>query len=286
MRRLLAGLFCVVALPAIAADVYTSSDGRYRAVMIQKEPATDNENFSAEAELYHRRDRIGTWRLVRHWILAEPYVPRTALVANDGTVVAVSGIYLEVGVIYRADGHAVRKIGLADVLEDEDYLQLQLSTRVDSWAGNHRIDDAQRAFVIELIANGKQELPVSLDTGELLIAKRPLFPHPKVTWVASDVKSKHDELVGVSATEFADRVLSAPLPGYPMVARKARIGGTVVLEFTVNENGFVEQIQVLKPLPFGIAEAAQKAIQEWRFRPIEHNKMLGHVTMTFDPAQF
>jgi periplasmic protein TonB len=62
-------------------------------------------------------------------------------------------------------------------------------------------------------------------------------------------------------------VISRVEPSYPEVARKARISGIVIVECIIDKNGTVRNVKVLKPLPFGLDQAAVDAVQKWRFRP-------------------
>ena len=56
-------------------------------------------------------------------------------------------------------------------------------------------------------------------------------------------------------------------PRYTPEAAKARISGIVIIEAIINAEGRVTDAQVLKPLPFGLDEAAVEAVKKWRFRP-------------------
>jgi periplasmic protein TonB len=62
-------------------------------------------------------------------------------------------------------------------------------------------------------------------------------------------------------------VISRVEPTYPEVARKARISGIVIVECIIDKNGNVTNVQVLKPLPFGLDQAAADAVRRWKFRP-------------------
>ena len=61
--------------------------------------------------------------------------------------------------------------------------------------------------------------------------------------------------------------ISSVDPVYPEVARKARISGIVIVECTIDKSGNVTNVQVLKPLPFGLDAAAVEAVKKWKFRP-------------------
>jgi protein TonB len=57
---------------------------------------------------------------------------------------------------------------------------------------------------------------------------------------------------------------------YTAVARKARVGGIVILELIVDRNGRASAARVLKPLPFGLDQQAIEAVRKWRFAPAEY----------------
>ena len=65
----------------------------------------------------------------------------------------------------------------------------------------------------------------------------------------------------------APTVISKVDPNYPEVARKARIAGIVIVECVIDKNGTVQNVKVLKPLPFGLDQAAADAVRKWRFKP-------------------
>ncbi len=62
-----------------------------------------------------------------------------------------------------------------------------------------------------------------------------------------------------------------PQPQYTEDAPRARIQGVVILEATINRQGEVVDVRVLKGLPMGLDKSAVKTAREWRFRPATEN---------------
>ena len=290
---------------------YHSADGQWRLVVTPKQlkgqleffqdkvagvadagAAKGNTANEPRGELYRQAD--DDWQRVAGWRLVNEVSPVSAIVANDGTVVTFDNWHAvgygdDVIVIYRPDGTLVRKLGLADLMEEEDISQLRHSVSSIWWAGTHRVDSDQRTLMLEIDAHKSETLPVSLDTGALLLPKRAMFPPPRVTWSAEDVATC-DGAVALSAKELTDRVISAGAPEYPDIARKARIAGLVLLDLWITPTGQVERAAILKPLPFGLDKAAHDRVVTWRFRPLERNgeavAMCGRVSVKYDLSSF
>ena len=69
--------------------------------------------------------------------------------------------------------------------------------------------------------------------------------------------------LGGTQPEEVDRVV----PRYPMAARAASAGGRVVIRGIVRRDGRIDNVEILKDLPYGLGEAAREAVEQWRFRP-------------------
>ena len=74
-------------------------------------------------------------------------------------------------------------------------------------------------------------------------------------------------------------------PQYTDEARQKRISGIVIVECVIDKNGAVADVQVLKPLPFGLDQAAVDAVRRWKFKPASLNgqatDVLFNVTVNF-----
>jgi TonB family protein len=57
------------------------------------------------------------------------------------------------------------------------------------------------------------------------------------------------------------------LPNYPMTARRAGVEGSVVVRGIVRRDGTIDNVEVIKDLPYGLGDAARDAVSRWRFRP-------------------
>lgn len=68
---------------------------------------------------------------------------------------------------------------------------------------------------------------------------------------------------GGTQPEEIDRVV----PRYPPVARMAGVGGSVVIRGVVRRDGRIDNVEIIRDLPYGLGEAARDAVEQWRFRP-------------------
>lgn len=74
-------------------------------------------------------------------------------------------------------------------------------------------------------------------------------------------------------------------PVYPDVAINAKIEGVVILEATVGRNGRVEDVRVLRGVPF-LDRAAMEAVRQWQYEPLLLNgkpeRFILTVTLNFN----
>jgi TonB family protein len=66
-------------------------------------------------------------------------------------------------------------------------------------------------------------------------------------------------------------VINRVEPAYTAEALASRISGIVIVEAIIDRTGHVSNVEVLKPLPFGLDQAAVDAVRKWTFRPATLN---------------
>jgi protein TonB len=64
----------------------------------------------------------------------------------------------------------------------------------------------------------------------------------------------------------AAKLLKKVVPGYPQLARQARISGTVRLVGVIGKDGAIQNLQLLSGHPL-LTQAAIEAVRQWIYRP-------------------
>jgi protein TonB len=126
---------------------------------------------------------------------------------------------------------------------------------------------------------------ITTDSNEL----RPAVDSMLVAQAISDGGNSLDSLVGqmrsggttvhaatparrpiVSSGVMAGNLIAKTAPQYPVIAREARIQGTVVLQATIGTGGEIENLRVISGPPM-LQQAALDAVRSWRYKPFYLN---------------
>lgn len=78
------------------------------------------------------------------------------------------------------------------------------------------------------------------------------------------------KLVRIGGNLAAPKLIHRVNPEYPAVAQSAQVQGMVVLEATVDPNGRVDQVNILRGHPL-LQQAAIEAVKQWRYAPLMLN---------------
>jgi TonB family protein len=87
-------------------------------------------------------------------------------------------------------------------------------------------------------------------------------------------------LTPVRGQETDRKILKKVEAQYPSILKRRGIGGTVRLKVAIHADGTVKDVEVLGGNP-ALADAADKAVRQWRFAPGGESTIT--VAVTFDP---
>jgi TonB family protein len=111
----------------------------------------------------------------------------------------------------------------------------------------------------------------------------------KETQIAADLDARNPPAqVRVGGVVTAKSLIYQPRPTYPREAKKAGVQGTVRLEVVIGKDGKVRDVKLLSGPP-ALAEAATKAVAQWRYEPSRLNgepvEVVTEVSVNFPPPK-
>jgi TonB family protein len=122
-------------------------------------------------------------------------------------------------------------------------------------------------LTISLLARNNGTVVDSINASFLTKNRSGILPPPPPPPYPMASPLEGEGVYRVGGDVKAPTVIRRVEPAFPEEARKARIAGIVILEALIDEQGNVQDARVLKPLPFGLDQAALEAIRQWQFRP-------------------
>src|SRR6266852_395372 len=134
--------------------------------------------------------------------------------------------------------------------------------------------------------NGVQ-IPVGFDnSGNPRTPELAPVPDDRTDWIDRWLNTLETTFLGgihEDPDEFQKHLVSAPAPGYPVIARRAGVQGIVRLQVHATKDGRVEVDKIIAGSPT-LADAAICAVKSWRVRPFSYSGRPVEVisTLTFN----
>ena len=94
----------------------------------------------------------------------------------------------------------------------------------------------------------------------------PPAPRPRPGTLAAPAETTRPRAVRVGGTIKEPRKLKNVQPSYPDIAKQARVQGVVILECTIDPDGRVGEVKVLRGIPL-LDAAAVEAVRQWVYTP-------------------
>jgi TonB family protein len=199
---------------------------------------------------------------------------RSAAIRNlpplKGKVSERSNLYAGPGIFYPLVGTVADGTDVTVYTRDHDFYAIQ--------QGNDIAYVDVDAVDISSSGTHQLEVPVSDTTdttgtlppvGGTAAAEPPPLPDPAVETPPEPAPVERTTGVysavppGGTQPEELDRAI----PRYPVAARRANVQGPVVIRGIVRRDGTIDNLEVIKDLPYGLGDEARRAVSRWRFRP-------------------
>jgi TonB family protein len=186
---------------------------------------------------------------------------RTALYAGPGIFYPIIGEL--------ADGSAVKVF-----TRDHDFYAIDFNGEVAyadvdvidvTATGAPQLDVATTATAAPPIETTASAAPPTTETETASSpAAQPAVSTPPAVPASADQSGVYAAVPpGGTQPEEIDRVV----PRYPVTARAAGVGGAVVIRGIVRRDGRIDDVEIIRDLPYGLGEAARDAVEQWRFHP-------------------
>jgi TonB family protein len=194
------------------------------------------------------------------------------LPALNGTATNRTALYSGPGIFYAIVGELSEGASVKVFTRDHDFYALDFNGEV-AYADIDAID---------VTATGAPQLDVATTTGlstapatgttasvappqpETPAEGEPPAPQPEPVPALADRSGVYAAVPpGGTQPEEIDRVV----PRYPTAARMAGASGAVVIRGVVRRDGRIDNVEIIRDLPYGLGDAAREAVRQWRFRP-------------------
>lgn len=190
-----------------------------------------------------------------------------ALPSLDGLIEKRSPLYSGPGIYYSVVGELAPGTRVRVFTRDHDFYAVESGEEI-AYVGVDDVDlsaaDSEQFDVAsEIPAPGEEPSPESGTP----VAEAPPSEPPGAEQPEGARRPSGGIYPVVPAGGTPPRVIRQTQPRYPLRARRAGSEGRVVLRAIIRRDGSVDDVQVLRDLPYGLGEAAKDAVEEWRFRP-------------------
>lgn len=196
----------------------------------------------------------------------------------EGTVSERTPVYAGPGIFYAVVGELSPKAHVKVYTRDHDFYAVETGSAV-AYADVDTVDvSASGSRQLEVRSNEGMNAPAdsggsSQDTASpsTAVAAVPPPPPPEEPARTQTLASATPDRTGVYAAVPPDGTqpmeIDRAIPIYPTMARRVGAGGSAVIRGIVRRDGAIDEVEIVKDLPYGMGEAARDAVRRWRFRP-------------------
>jgi TonB family protein len=263
---------------ASAAVVATADEGE---VLTLLEDRGNWVRVSKSEGLAGWAERTGLERTAERERRLARYAAIRKLPPLDGTVADRTPVYAGPGIFYPVVGELSAQSHVKVYTRDHDFYAVETGSAV-AYADVDAVDVSASGSRQLEVRSTEGSSPPS-DTAEpsretetpptetvALIPPPPPPPAaepPQTETLASAAPDRSGVYAAVPPDGTQPVEIDRAIPIYPLIARRVGAGGSAVIRGIVRRDGSIDEVQIVKDLPYGMGEAARDAVRRWRFRP-------------------
>jgi TonB family protein len=224
-------------------------------------------------------ERTGLERTAERERRLARYVAIRKLPPLEGIVSDRIAVYAGPGIFYPVIGELSAQAHVKVYTRDHDFYAVETGSAV-AYADVDAVDvSASGSRQLEVRSGEGVSAPTNT-TGSAqetpaqpaeTVAKMPPLPPPEESPRTQTLASATPDRTGVYAAVPSDGTqpleIDRAIPIYPTMARRVGAGGSAVIRGIVRRDGAIDEVEIVKDLPYGMGEAAREAVRRWRFRP-------------------
>lgn len=208
----------------------------------------------------------------------ERYAAIRRLPPLKGVVSQRAQLYAGPGIFYPLVGELSEGAEVTVFTRDHDFYAVQAGNSlayadveaIDISAAGTQLDvrtaSTDTSATLTDVATSTLEPPQTASTETAPIPVPEPEPAPPVEQPAP-VERSTGVYSAVPAGGTQPREIDRVVPRYPPAARRASVEGAVVVRGIVRRDGTIDNVEVIKDLPYGLGDEARRAVSRWRFRP-------------------
>jgi len=196
----------------------------------------------------------------------------------SGVTTDRAALYAGPGIFYPLVGEVPAGTSVHVYTRDHDFYAIDHNDSI-GYADIDRVDVSASGLPQFNVATTGTGTPAATDTtstyGTITTSEAPPPPEtasapppqPPPTATGDELINRTGVYSAVPAGGTQPEELDRVIPRYPLIARQNNMGGAVVIRGVVRKDGTIDNVEIIKDLPYGLGEAAKEAVEQWRFRP-------------------
>lgn len=188
----------------------------------------------------------------------------------SGVTTDRAALYAGPGIFYPLVGEVPAGTSVHVYTRDHDFYAIDHNDSI-GYADIDRVDVSASGLPQFNVATTGTGTPTATDTtstyATTTTSEAPPPPQPPPTATGDELINRTGVYSAVPAGGTQPEELDRVMPRYPLIARQKNMGGAVVIRGVVRKDGTIDNVEIIKDLPYGLGEAAKEAVEQWRFHP-------------------